>query len=369
MITKIIIENSSGILEEVILDLKKGKYDYRNHFVYKDTVVNPAVLYGHNGSGKTSVLKSINNIIQIFSGDLQSGAFYAMPHEFTDNLLTKITIEFILNDNEYNYEIHIVDKNIIAFEYLSCDGEELVKREKYKCSVKTNRKLNDDKFDEDKFLDNLFSNLSVVRYIGMNSLNENVEAVYAYFQSFRFVGTNKAIASIGEMESIGTRLVKYNERYEEFLKDYTHIMKLKFKIDKQVNGERIIAIYQHDGKEFELDFKSQVSSGTKDLYMMLSTLFSLKPGSLIVIDELEKTFHPELLDKLILDVVKSCEIQIICSTHDTHLMQSLRPDQVYFTNRVNDMTKISRLSVDGPGIREIHNIEKLYLGGRIGRKL
>lgn len=361
MITKIKIKNSSGILDEVTLDLNKGKYDYRNHFVYNDAIVNPAVLYGRNGSGKTSVLKSINNIIQIFSGDLQSGAFYAMPHEFTDNLITEITLEFILDNKAYTYEVHIEDKNNIAFERLKANTETIVYRNYDKVELCVNNL-----HVNEELLSNIYSNLSIVRYLGMNAIDKEFASIYEYFKSFRFVGTNKAISSIGETESIGTRLVKYNDKYPDFLQDYKHIMKLKFKLDKQVNGERIVAVYQKDNKEYDLDFETQISSGTKDLYMMLSTLFSLKPGSLIVIDELEKTFHPELLDKLVRDVVTKCEVQIICSTHNTHLLQSLRPDQVYFTKRNNEMTTISRLSTDSPGIREIHNIEKLYLGGRIG---
>lgn len=115
-------------MDEVVLDLKKGKYDYRKQFIYNDTIVNPAVLYGHNGSGKTSVIKSINNLIQFFSGDLQSGAFYAMPHAFTDNLLTEITLEFTMENNEYIYEVHIEDKNNIVDECLSSNGTEIVYR-------------------------------------------------------------------------------------------------------------------------------------------------------------------------------------------------------------------------------------------------
>lgn len=130
----------------------------------------------------------------------------------------------------------------------------------------------------------------MVRYLGMNRLNKEVAAIYEYFKSFRLIGTNKAISTIGEIKSVGTRLVKYNDKYSDFLKGYKYIMPLTFKIDKQVNGERIIAIDQKDNKDYELDFETQISSGTKDLYMMLSTFFSLKPGSLIVIDELERLF-------------------------------------------------------------------------------
>lgn len=362
MITGIKISNSSGILDEVYLDLKKGKYDYRNEFIYKDKVVSPAVLYGHNGSGKTSILKSINNIIQIFSGDLQSGEYYAMPHQFTDDNVTKIQLEFILNNKEYTYIVEIEDRNVLVLERLIRNKEWIVSRERTDFLL-----LNYEEYITDNNLHaKLADNMSIVRYIGLNGLNEEIADIYNYFKSFRFVATNKAISSIGESESLGRKLSKFNEQYNSFIQDYNSIMNLQFKVEKGPREERIIAIYNKEEAMYELDYETQISSGTRDLYEMLATLLDLEPGSLIVIDELEKTLHPELLDVLIRDIVSKLDVQIISSSHNTHLLQSLRPDQVYFVNKENDMAKLSRLSTEHSGIREIHNIEKLYLGGRIG---
>lgn len=362
MITNIRITNSSGILEEVNFDLKKGKYDYRNNFIYKDTVVNPAVLYGRNGSGKTSILKTINNIIQIFSGDLTDGLYYAMPHMFTDNKITIIVLEFILDKQNYEYEVHIEDKDTIVYECVKAAGEIIVLRAPKKCRISNVVK----EIDDEELINNLSSNLSIVRYVGMNAINEEVSKIYSYFKSFTFVGTNKTIATIGSNESAADRLVKYNDKYAEILSDFQHIMPLTFRIEKEPDRKRIIALYDVGNKTYELDFETQVSSGTRDLYKMIAMLLSQKAGSLIVIDELEKTFHPELLDSLVTKVISKLDVQIICSTHNTHLLTMLRPDQVYFTNKKNNMTLLSRLSKEHSGIREIHNIEKLYFGGRIG---
>ncbi len=371
MITSIRISNSSGIKDEVILDLKKGKYNYRNHFIYRDEVVNPAVLYGRNGSGKTSVLKSINNIIQVFSGDVTSGEYYAMPHMFSDDEKTNIELYFELNESKYKYQVWIKNRDEIVYEFLSKDGKLLVERSnreiKYVAREISNEKT---KYEIQQFAnpESVSYRMSFVRYMGQNDMNDFITDVYNYFKSFRFVATNKAISEIETSEAIseGKLLEKYNDSYDSIVRNYPHLMNLKFRVDKLAGGERIIALYSKGNREYELDFETQISSGTKDLYRMLSTLLSLKPGSLIVIDELEKTLHPELLDNLITDIVNKLDVQIICSSHNTHLLQSLRPDQVYFTKKENDMTVLSRLSVDGPGIREIHNIEKLYLGGRIG---
>lgn len=371
MITSIKISNSSGIKDEVVLDLKKGKYDYRNHFIYKDKVVNPAILYGRNGSGKTSVLKSINNIIQVFSGDITSGEYYAMSNMFSDDEITNVELYFELNECEYKYQVWIKNRDEIEYEFLSKDDELLIERSnrgiKYVAHELSNGKTRNE-IQQFTNPESVSYRMSFVRYMGQNDMNDFITEVYNYFKSFRFVATNKAISEIESSNALseGKLLEKYNDNYDSIIRNYPHLMNLRFRVDKLASGERITALYIKDDVEYELDFETQISSGTKDLYRMLSTLLSLKPGSLIVIDELEKTLHPELLDNLITDIVTELDIQIICSSHNTHLLQSLRPDQVYFTKKENEMAVLSRLSVDGPGIREIHNIEKLYLGGRIG---
>lgn len=369
MLKEIRIKNSSGISDEVTLNFERKGYDYRSEYIYNYKIINPAVIYGRNGTGKTSVLKTINNIIQIFSGDIQSGEYYAMSNKFVNSNETEIELRFELGDNNYNYQVHVKDKDVISYEILKLNGKLLLERSSDEIKYLA-KKLSDreQQIEISKFGDpsEVSYRLSFLRYMGINDMNDHVTEVYDYFKTFRFVATNKNISQIGESLTKGKLLEKYNDKYDVILQDLPHIMKLQFKVEKRSSGEEIIAVYNQKGVEYEFDYVTELSSGTKDLYEMLAMLFSLKPGSLIVIDELEKTFHPELLDVLLSKVLTTLDVQVICSSHNTHLLASLRPDQIYFTKKSEDKVSVERLSNQHPGIREIHNIEKLYLGGRIG---
>ncbi len=370
MITSITISNSSGISEEVTIDFNKGKYDFKNHFIYKDKLVSPAVLYGNNGSGKTSVLRTFNNLIQIFSGDLQQGAYYAMPNIFTNSDLTSIKLELLLNESKYIYKVNIQDKDAIVLEELIKDDNSILKRTAI--NVEFNPKL-EARLENNHDLINAYTNplnsnskLSILRELGRDNIDEDIVLVYKYFRNMRFVATNKAISSIVPQGTKADLLVKFNDQYELYTKNYPSIMNLKFREEKGFGEPRIIALYEHKGEIFEFDYMTMISSGTRDYYETLAMILSLEPGSALIVDELEKTFHPELLDNLIYDIVTKLDIQLICSSHNTHLLQSLRPDQIYFVTKDGLKSKVNRLSKEHSGIREIHNIEKLYFGGRIG---
>lgn len=368
MVRKIIIENSSGISEEVVLNFNKGKYDYRSEYIYKDTVVNPVILYGSNSSGKTSILKSILNIIEIFNGDLQEGKRYAIANCYTNSNLTKIGIEFELANIDYFYEVTIEDGMNIIEEILQVDGMDKFTRKMGKISYRCQESDTLDTFKKVLSEIDLNRRTSFIRYLGREGFDKEISGLYNYFRSFKFIATNKRVTEINvDGLSEGERLVKYNDEYIKIIKQLSNIMPLRFET-KQVSGKEVIlAMYEKNGRVYELDYETMVSSGTKDLYSTLAVLFSMERGSVLVLDELEKTFHPELLDELIRIINKEFDIQIIGASHNTRLMQSLRPDQIFFTKKDNnDIVRVSKLSEEESGIREIHNIEKLYYGGRIG---
>ncbi len=365
MIKEIEIINSSGISEKISLKFNAGKYSYKSEYV-DDGILKSIFLYGSNGSGKTSVLKSINTIIKLFAGDLTTGENIAMPHMFSNELVTKIVLKFLLDDKLYTYKVAIKDGNKIDSEFLSVDKKELFNRIENK--VEYSSVSSDDFAKVSNYLKGieLSDKVSIIREVGRQDMDIEFTNLYNYLKNIKFIGTNKEVSEIStDNLTKGERLVKYNDKYEEVLCELNHIMKLRFKTELTSLGERIIAVYKHNNKEFNLDFNTMVSSGTRELYYTLAEIYSLKKGGILIMDEVEKTFHPELLDKLIAIIAKTQDIQIIASSHNAHLLQSLRPDQIFLVNKnESDVVTVDKLSDKHPGIREIHNIEKLYFGGK-----
>lgn len=395
MLRKIKIANSSGIYEPIEIDLVKGNYGYNKQFIYEDKVISPAVIYGLNGSGKTSVLRSFKNLIEVFNSDLTDGVVYGMPNEFYGkNENTKIELEIELESIKYHYQIEICDKNKIVSEeveitkesedgyetrrltrddyFIDSMGVEEWKRvkallEEYKSDSSNGdllKKVDSYIIKESTLVNKLKDNQSFVRELGKEEKNADITRLYLYLKNISFVSTDKEIASASLIESWGTILKRNNKKLNEVANMFEEIMPLEFGIDKGAKSEQIYAMYDVEGESYKLDYKTMLSSGTRDFYRMLAAILEMPEGSLLVIDEVEKTFHPNFLKRVIELIAEKSKVQLVTSSHNTSLMKSLRPDQIYFTKKNDNRIELERLSKMYPKIREIHNIEKMYCSGR-----
>ena len=105
---------------------------------------------------------------------------------------------------------------------------------------------------------------------------------------------------------------------------------------------------------------SQISDGMLNTSVLLSIILSLPENATLVVDEIEDALHPlTILD--FFKVVKEKNIQLIFSSHNTFILQQLRPDQIFFANWKDGFSTYKKLSNIYPNIREINNIEKMYL--------
>ena len=102
-----------------------------------------------------------------------------------------------------------------------------------------------------------------------------------------------------------------------------------------------------------------MSSGMLNQSVLLSTLLSLSQNSVLFVDEIEDALHPiTILD--FIKVAQERNVQLIFSSHNTYLLQKLRPDQIFFANWKDGYSTYKKLSDIYPNIREINNIEKMY---------
>lgn len=123
--------------------------------------------------------------------------------------------------------------------------------------------------------------------------------------------------------------------------------------------------------EIELPFLKYESNGTIRMLRVLPAVFeALDNGSTLFIDEIENGLHPNLV-KLLTCLFNSEEsnphhAQLICTTHDTLLLNGVRRDQVWFADKNQyGETIMCRLS-DYPNVRSNDNIAVKYLQGAFG---
>ena len=65
MLNKLIIKNINSI-SVCEIDFKKEKYKFLEENINGD-IVNPISIYGHNGSGKSSVIKAIQQLVSLMN--------------------------------------------------------------------------------------------------------------------------------------------------------------------------------------------------------------------------------------------------------------------------------------------------------------
>ena len=117
----------------------------------------------------------------------------------------------------------------------------------------------------------------------------------------------------------------------------------------------------------------QESSGTQRFFSRIGGwLQALENGSLLVVDEIERSMHPLLTCRLI-EMVQDSSIntsgaQLLFTTHDALLLDLnlMRRDQIWFAEK-NDRSCATELySLASFSPRKGENVRKGYLQGRFG---
>jgi AAA15 family ATPase/GTPase len=163
---------------------------------------------------------------------------------------------------------------------------------------------------------------------------------------------------------------------------YDDIMLLKDSETGKTNvfpQEKIFLIKHYDKEnpsaQTFLNLKYQESSGTQKLFDLAGLLliaFDSPLPFLIVLDEIDDSFHPALLIKLIElfndPNVNKAHSQLLFTSHDTNLLSPsiMRRDQFYFTEkREDESTRLYSLA-DLKGIRNDADFARQYLAGFYG---
>lgn len=137
--------------------------------------------------------------------------------------------------------------------------------------------------------------------------------------------------------------------------------------DGEIIAEKIMLDHGNSTELFEL---SDESDGTKRLFDLIPLYEFGKKGKIIIVDELDRSFHSKLTEEYIkrfFEITKEKSCQLICTTHDLNLMdlRILRQDEIWFVERETDHS--SRIySLSDYKQRFDKNILNDYLIGRYG---
>lgn len=357
-------------------------------------VLKSAAIYGANASGKSNLFKILTLVVLMLRSSNSVDINAKLPlipfklDKGSVNKPSEFEIKFILDETRYVYGF-IADKDKIYDEYLYYypNGRET------KIFDRTN--INEYSYTQkdEKILREIEAKNAQNKFFLATATNWNFDKTKA---AYNFL-TN-GIGTCNNLEILKNMAYKMYETNPDYLKDFAidFLQKADFNIEDyqisqiDVPGEFLTAIPEFitktlpdKPKAYQVLFKhknsdnylsiDEESLGTQMIFAFIPFLAdSLKNKKVLIIDELDKSLHPFLV-QYIVEIFNDAEInkngsQLIFNTHDTNLLDLniLRRDQIWFTEKNNETGESDLYSLSDFSVRKQENVEKGYMLGRYG---
>ncbi len=366
MLRKFSVTNFKGFKDNFTIDLTNvNGYEFNKESI-KNDVVNNALIYGHNGVGKSNLALAIFDIIEHLTDKERNEYSYRnYLNAYSNSKVAEFYYEFLIDSKIVIYEYIKSDYKTIVFERLLINGDEVIRFDRKK-DVKAIIQL--------KGTETLKSNidnheLSIVKYIKNNTQLEKNETNLIFASLFDFIDGMLYFRSLQDRTYLG--LMAGGRDILEDIVENGNISDFEFFLNKagiECNlsivkefGEKTIA-FNFGG--IQLPFNEVASTGTDALtlfYFWFQKIKKTGEVSFLFIDEFDAFYHHSL-SALVVEKLKETGVQFILTTHNTSIITNdlLRPDCYFLMNK----SQIRSLSKCTPKeLREAHNIEKMYKSG------
>lgn len=386
MITKIRVSNFYSIGKLIELDFYKGgnsiEDGYFNHKNQKISLLNG--FYGANASGKSNILKAISTILRlaytktVLRNDQKDITLvYDNFHNEFKGKPTKLGFDILLNDNYYKYDIEIHNRKSIKKETLFVINTKLKSAKSKKVFTRVNGKIIFG--PEYKDHNSYFSVLKLAEY--QTLLSHLIEGFRAgeEFNEFRqlkswFTKTaeHDEMPSVFGIISHAFRIsTAEKNKKNEMLSLTKEIMSRFDNTIEALNVESNSASVKvsHSGFYENVDLM-QESAGTKELFAHIYNLLTVfKKGGVVVYDETNLYFHPEI-ERSIISLFANKDVntnnaQLFFASHNHETLDLLNLDQSFIVEKEKHNSTIYKIS-DIKEIKNRDNIKKKYRMGILG---
>lgn len=169
------------------------------------------------------------------------------------------------------------------------------------------------------------------------------------------------------IDSIADRLIEMNKQDESkiaagMVQTNENIYFFSIDGNNELVIERIYFIHEGTSSKFPLRAESD---GTRRLIEMYGVLNTVK-DKVYIIDEIDRSFHPNLTYEFIKRALSNSKIQLIVTTHEDRLLdlKLLRRDEIWFVDKL--MNESHLYSLEDYKVRFDKDIMKDYLLGKYG---
>ena len=371
MVLKFRLSNVFSFREEITLDLQaakiqteKGKALNGNLFTINgEQILKSISLFGANASGKSNVIKGIKacvNMIRSSHTYNEDTTFQVAPFKFDgyDKKPSSFYVRFILDGIEYEYFFSLTQTEILT--------EQLYYYPRGRRSLVFTRDetKGPDKTDVYEFRQSIKRPMNVAANTSRKTLfvsrasqmdRDIAKKVFRFFTEDIVLDYKESAMPV-----------------EDFLKTKKEdILKILNTADSDIVDFKIqgysLKTFHKSNPNIAFDFDTEESEGTKTLFqMMLGIINDIRNDRTLLMDGIDTSLHPHLVEFIINLFNRSNHAQLIYTAHNTHLLNTdfQRRDQVYFVNKRDDGCSELYSLYDFKDFRDNYDMEKAYLQGR-----
>lgn len=408
MLIQFSVKNFMSIKDEITFSMLAGTGEENLDNIItmdnNDKFLKSTAIYGSNASGKTNFIKALTAaILMVRKSNLRNinePLLEMQPFKFDKSLVKepcKFEFVFIKNSIKYIYGFSADVNRIYSeylYQYLSAKPSLVFDRKnvnEYKFTQAEQNKLEElaTKNTEKKLF---LSTATEWNYEKTKNafmwFAENIDTYSDYLNVGDFAFDKFENDKDGSLKKFTINLLK---EADIIIKDYNfEVENINVKnlvaainnipvpneniIQKAIKISTLHEVESEDGKieKYELDLSSE-SLGTQSLFFFSPILKdAFEKGKVIVIDEIDKSLHPLLVEfiiRLFHDTkLNKNNAQLIFNTHDTNLLSLnlFRRDQIWFAEKDIKKGATDLYPLDDFSVRKTDNIQKGYLNGRYG---
>jgi len=417
MIINFSVQNFESIKDKQTLSFEADKSTHLEDTYVQKTktghrLLKLGLIYGANASGKTNIFKSLHFLRLLVTNPVNNKTDKLTVNPFllddkTPNENTFLSIEFIQHNIKYFYEVELNRVAIVKealFQYKPKKSNIFRRTTDLKnqfTEIEFGGKIKIDKTYKKTLESNTLWNNTVLAgflktnielkelkevvewFAGIGSIPSNLNSLpKEYFQIILNRINKEKDFFLNQLRkadfNISNLLVNVDADVDDKLNSFINelnlsdqqINKVKEKSQKSIEFEHLI-----DGRKFALPYEAQ-SDGTKKFLILSHYLFVLlksPQGSVLLIDELEASLHPELyMHFLMTFLLNSKNSQILATTHNREILNNkdvFRDDAIWITNKNNQSCSTELYSLadfNTSVIRDTTNRLNAYKSGKLG---
>lgn len=347
--------------EKFTLDFSDVRNYNFNKACITDNTIGKLIIYGKNAVGKTNFGLALFDIVShLTSKNVTPGLYdyYLNVSCLTDYAEFHYVFEF--GDSTIDYLYRKKDNVTLLYEKLILDDVMLYE---YDYNKRTGDKTGLEQIAPSLNWDFLETDCILRYFINNTALEDN----HPLRQMLKYINHMLWFRNLDENRYIGYKTICND--YYDFIFDNSLLQEFENLLHAAGIPEKLIVKTAPDGKktlyydgDTPIPFFKVSSSGTKALYTFFYWYKTAADVSMLYIDDFDTFLYYEQSESLISLIKQMKNTQVIFTVQNTHLLSNriMRPDCYYLLTK-RKLTSIANAATRG--LREGHNLEKLYMSG------